>query len=371
MKAIRVGNTYRIYDETLQVHDSLPAQIYTLCFSKDSGFFLEKHNDLIIDEKIYGVHLEKVDKVLASFKVFTRNLGVILSGDKGIGKSLFAKKLALAAVASGYPVIIADTYIPGIASYLETIQQEIVVLFDEFDKTFGKGDSDEGVRYDPQTEMLTLFDGIAVGKKMFVITCNELRHLNDYLVNRPGRFHYHLRFDYPTPEQIREYLTDKLDSAYYGEIEKVIGFSHKVDLNYDCLRSIAFELSCGESFEAAIADLNIVNVDDEIYNLAIYFEDGRKMVHRNYRMDLFDREREECMWFTDEDGDYILRAEFYVADCIYNPEVGSTFVDPENLTMYWTTDDDYAEKVSARKKVKPTQLLITRPRSKSLHYMTV
>ncbi len=30
-----------------------------------------------------------------------------------------------------------DKYISGIASYIETIDQNIMVLFDEFDKTFG------------------------------------------------------------------------------------------------------------------------------------------------------------------------------------------------------------------------------------------
>ena len=39
--------------------------------------------------------------------------------------------------------------------------------------------------------MLSLFDGLDNGKKLFVITCNEVERLNAYLLNRPGRFHYH------------------------------------------------------------------------------------------------------------------------------------------------------------------------------------
>ena len=62
----------------------------------------------------------------------------------------------------------------------------MIILFDEFDKTFsGKhGGGNEKA----QTELLSLFDGIAMGKKLFVITCNHLTGLNDYLVNRPGVF---------------------------------------------------------------------------------------------------------------------------------------------------------------------------------------
>ena len=46
---------------------------------------------------------------------------------------------------------------------------------------------------------------------MYIVTCNELRGLNDYILNRPGRFHYHFRFEYPTATEIREYMEDKLE----------------------------------------------------------------------------------------------------------------------------------------------------------------
>ena len=48
----------------------------------------------MVKEKVYGIHPKKADKVFKAFTKFERNLGVILSGDKGIGKSLFARILA-------------------------------------------------------------------------------------------------------------------------------------------------------------------------------------------------------------------------------------------------------------------------------------
>lgn len=143
MKAISIGSRYEIYDDTLKAYDGLPAQTYTVCFSQMTGFFLKVRPDLVVKEPVYGVHPEKAEKVLRSFKVFQRNLGVILSGDKGIGKSLFARLLSAKAVEAGYPVIIVDQAFPGIASYIESIEQEVVFLFDEFDKIFGSNhDSD-------------------------------------------------------------------------------------------------------------------------------------------------------------------------------------------------------------------------------------
>ena len=199
MKAISIGKRYEIYDDSLKAYDRLPAKTYTVRFEKMSGFFLEVRTDLAVKEKVYGIHPEKADKVFQAFTKFERNLGIILSGDKGIGKSLFARILASKAVEDGYPVIIVDQYIPGIASYIESIEQEAVFLLDEFDKTFGSIRSGDGGG-DPQAGLLSLFDGTSQGKKLFIITCNSLNRLNDYLVNRPGRFHYHFRFEYPSAE---------------------------------------------------------------------------------------------------------------------------------------------------------------------------
>lgn len=83
MKVINTGNRYEIYQDDLQTFDELAAQFYTVRFNKMSGFSLQKYSGLEIKEdKIYGVHMSKVNKVLNAFPTFERNLGVILSGPK-------------------------------------------------------------------------------------------------------------------------------------------------------------------------------------------------------------------------------------------------------------------------------------------------
>lgn len=117
---------------------------------------------------------------------------------------------------------------------------------------------------------------------MYIVTCNELYGLNEYIVNRLGRFHYHFRFEYPTAVEIRAYLEDKLEKKYYGEIDKVIDFAGHINLNYDCLRAIAFELNQGTTFEEAITELNILNVDMEEYDVYLYYETGDVLHRYNY-----------------------------------------------------------------------------------------
>lgn len=267
MHIVESGKRYRIFNNAITTYDQLPPKTYRVDYDPDTRTFslLEAHDFEIPETKIYGQHLDKVKKVLNAMDKMNRNFGVILSGDKGIGKSLFSKCLGLKARKKGIPVILVNEYNEGIANFLEEIEQTVMILFDEYDKTFNDK------KYNCQAEMLSLFDGVSAGKKLFVITCNEIQSLSQYLINRPGRFHYHFRFLYPTADEIRDYMEDKLDKQYYDEIENVIAFSVRMNLNYDCLRSIAFELNNGLKFQEAINDLNIIRIS-QYKNIKIIVE---------------------------------------------------------------------------------------------------
>lgn len=267
MHIVESGKRYRIFNNAITTYDQLPPKTYRVDYDPETRIFslLEAHDFEIPETKIYGQHLDKVKKVLNSMDKMNRNLGVILSGDKGIGKSLFSKCLGLKARKKGIPVILVNEYHEGIANFLEEIEQTVMILFDEYDKTFDEK------KHNCQAEMLSLFDGVSAGKKLFVITCNEIQSLSQYLINRPGRFHYHFRFLYPTADEIRDYMEDKLDKQYYDEIENVIAFNVRMNLNYDCLRSIAFELNNGLKFQQAINDLNIIRIS-QYKNIKIIVE---------------------------------------------------------------------------------------------------
>lgn len=337
MKIIETGTTYKVYGEDLVVLDNLPAQTYKVGFSQFTGFFLEKQHDLEIKEdKIYGVHEEKANKVLNRFEKSRKNLGVILSGDKGIGKSLFARLLAQKAIQNGIPVILVDNFIPGIDDFLNDIKNEVLVLFDEFDKTFARS-KDE----DPQSKMLSLFDGTSSGKKLFVVTCNNYRDLNEYLINRPGRFHFHFRFEYPTADEVKDYLRDKLDEKYHSEINKVASFSRKIKLNYDCLSAIAIELNEGETFEDAIKDLNIINTSEREnrYNIKLFTEEGIIFTADNETLDLFSGEN-NSLWVDDVAGNSV-RLKFRGNSVIFDNKTNVFSVSNDKINI--TYDDDYLE----------------------------
>ena len=103
MKVINTGVRFDIYPDNLKSYNELPADYYVVRFSEKEGFFLEQYTEFVIsDAKIYGIQPKKVGKVINTFRLFNRNLGVILSGDKGIGKSLFSRLLGRKAVENGF-----------------------------------------------------------------------------------------------------------------------------------------------------------------------------------------------------------------------------------------------------------------------------
>ena len=290
MNVVNSGSKFQIYGEDVKTYKSLPNGSYEVAFNKFTGFYLSSRPDLITNEdKIYGNHLEKVQKVMNGFKVANRNFGIILSGQKGIGKSLFARILATEAIKVDMPVIVVSGYIPGIADFISSIEQEVVVIFDEFEKTFAKIEN-----VNPQDEMLSLFDGIDGGKKLFVITCNETSQLSSYMLNRPGRFHYHFKITNPTDEEISDYLHDKLLPQYHDVIEQVINFAHGVNMTYDCLRAIVFELNQGYSLKDSIRDLNISDIETIKFDLKLTLTNGMEFHAYGERVDLTRRGQDGC-----------------------------------------------------------------------------
>lgn len=336
MNVVHSGNQFQIYGDALKTYEKLPLGTYEVNFHKMMGFFLTSHSELVVnEEKIYGSTPSKVEKVLRGFQAVDRNFGVILSGRKGIGKSLFARQLAIRAKDYGLPLILVPTYYPGIADFISSIEQEVIVLFDEFEKTFASQENSN-----PQEEMLPLFDGIDNGKKLFIITCNELHKLNSYLLNRPGRFHYHFVLGNPNPDEIKEYMTDKLKPEYHHLIKKLIGFSLNVDLTYDVLRAIAFELNMGYSFEETLMDLNISKEGTPKFNIRVEFSDGSCRTANGQRINTYSNER-VYVWFNDKSGHSgdSIRLDFTPSDIVLDMDHAEMTLDPSKAERY--IDEDY------------------------------
>lgn len=341
MNIVNAGSRYQVYGEDVKTFRNLPVGSYNVEFNKMTGFYLTARHDLTVTEdKIYGSSSAKVDKVMKSYHLMDRNFGVLLSGQKGIGKSLFVRLVADRAILDSLPVIVVSSAIPGLADFISSIDQDCVVIFDEFEKTFAKQED-----WNPQDELLSLFDGIDGGHKLFIVTCNKLEDISQYMLNRPGRFHYHFAMCAPAQDEVREYMLDKVLPEYQEAIEDVVNLSGVIDMPYDFLRAICFELNQGYSLKEAMSDLNITRVNHMKFDIKLYLSNGLCFEAWSERVNLGDHESHylRVRRYKEKEGKDDFPTEFttYFIPALAHM-VGDEYIINEKLSFpHWDADDFY------------------------------
>lgn len=286
---VETGTRIRVYDSSVKTHASLPLGTYRVHFDGKEGFSLLRVENLTAGgERVYGQREQKVEKIFRSYERTDRSLGVLLSGDKGQGKSLFLRMVGQEAIARGIPVVLVTQDVDGIADFLDSLE-ECLIIFDEFEKIFPNGRQLHHGEVNRQHQFLSLFDGMSQVKRIYCVTVNDVHDVSQYIVNRPGRFHYHMRFDYPGPDEVRQYLTDQAPEAPASEVQSAALFSRRVRLNYDHLRAIAFELNNPTAqFSEIVHDLNIKAIEPSHYRVEAKFADGSCLAGET-ALNLFER----------------------------------------------------------------------------------
>lgn len=285
------GGMYSVVPEGANPTKLMPGT-YGIQYDDMSGYRLTTLPDLQEPaHRVYGRQDAVVAKVIATYGKFDRSLGVLFAGDKGIGKSSTTMELARQARdIYKLPVIMVTHNTPGLATFLGTLG-ECVVVMDEFEKNFPANYEDRS----NQDQFLSLFDGTDSVKRLYMVTVNDSSQISPYFLNRPGRFHYLINFDYPTQDDIRDYLTHETNGNTTEEqISEVASFAQKARLNYDHLRAIVTELAnapAGAEIGELLADLNIRNNGDGVltYNLLATFGDARLTNASDVSVNLFSR----------------------------------------------------------------------------------
>ena len=249
-------SVYKLNEETAL--DVLPPKIYTVRFNQLTGFYLEINKDkLEIPSKIYGTVRTRVDKCLKVYTERHASTGILLTGDKGTGKTLLMSLLANEVINTlNLPVILIKEAFTGtqFTSFIETIG-ECCLVFDEFGKMYSTSNHEEDGA--SQQSLLSLMDGVDKTKRLIIITENRELDINEFILNRPSRVYYHFRYHKLDEKSIKEYCED------FGIDKKAI--IDTIDLSrrskifsFDMLQSIIEEyLRFGGSVEEIIQDLNI------------------------------------------------------------------------------------------------------------------
>lgn len=246
------GSTVKLADNAdVVVTDNLPVGNYVVKFNEQTGtFYLEQAEEFSIPSKLYGGVEKRADRIISTFRDRTQNTGVLLTGEKGSGKTMLARLISFNLAEHGIPTIIVSSEYYGetFNQFISQIDQECVIVFDEFEKLYDR---------ESQTQVLTLLDGLFSKKKMFIITVNNIHSVDEHLINRPGRIYYYYDYAGLEREFVSEYcelnLVDKSQTADVLRVCSVFGA-----FNFDMLAGMVQEMNrYGETARDVLKHLNI------------------------------------------------------------------------------------------------------------------
>lgn len=249
--------------ENTDLKETLPVGTYLVIYDTFFKVYrLQKVNDFILPNKIYGKLSKQAERIISTYLDRPKTTGLLLSGEKGSGKTLLAQLIAIKLAEKGIITIIVNSAFFGdlFNKFLQDIEQPCHIIFDEYEKTYSK---------EEQEQMLTLLDGVFSSKKLFTLTCNEHLRIDVNMNNRPGRIFYALSFKGMDKEAIIGYCKDKLHENLHVHIDQISEFSESFEnFNFDMLKALVEEMN--RYMEGPKSALEMLNVKNESVGLIYY-----------------------------------------------------------------------------------------------------
>ncbi|MDR0676823.1 MAG: ATP-binding protein [Elusimicrobiota bacterium] len=330
---IKDGNAYNIMQgNSFDISEELPNKIFILNVNK-FGYFLEEEqsSEFNLVKKFYGDVEKQTSRILSTFKIFKNNLGVLFSGPKGLGKSLTIRNICDTAIKDNFPVILIKENLGNVSDFIQKIVQPCIVVFDEFEKTYKDYNKEKSDDLETQDSMLDLFDSTMSGKKLFLLSCNSVNDISEFLLSRPGRIHYHFKFNRVKIAEVRQYCRDNLKEEYFNLIEDICMLSTKIaDFSFDMLKAITFEINnYGTPIKELEEILNLSNNNDKscyeiiietdigIYTAETYINLSRDCVNVRLSNDKFEYSDftfnfTKCKWTGREDGSMEIDSKYII-----------------------------------------------------------
>lgn len=236
-------------------YELVPGQVYDMyrnretdsCYLKEGKPFVFPEHYLLSNDDLHFI-----SKTITAFENTDKmTTGVLLSGLKGSGKTLMAKKIAME---SGLPIIVVDgnNYANEVEYYFSQTDTPCCIIFDEVDKHWRT------------SQLLSFLDGVKpTCKKLVVCTCNKEDDINENLNDRCSRIRYKKIFIGLSKEATRTIVGNYIEDEAIAEKAADFLYDKAEVLSYDNATIFAEEVRNypNESFDEILTDLNIKRKD--------------------------------------------------------------------------------------------------------------
>lgn len=254
------GNKY--FPNNTDIIPIMPLGIY-MCKYNDRKYTIESlrisDSFTIPDNNIESIEDSIFKSVIVKdFENTEKNIGVLLNGVKGTGKTLLAEKICNELK---LPVFVLTELLPKsmLEEFFNSLTQKCVIFIDEYDKEYGQSDT-----------LLSVMDGALKPKHpvLFLLTSNELE-INKNMINRPNRILYRRNYfglDLDVSKQL--VMTYVKNESRANEASELV---NKIDLlTYDVLFNFINTINNHEDVEVKVlfSFLNISKKENNSFGLS-------------------------------------------------------------------------------------------------------
>lgn len=250
----------------------VPNGIYKLMCDPDTSqlylsFIQEKFK---LPNKVYEMDTQLIHHVTRYCEHTTNNLGILLSGVKGSGKTVTAKQLCNTL---DLPVILITRPYTSLPSFINDLKQNVVFFVDEYEKVFCNPN---------ESLLLTVMDGALDNgfKRVFLLTINEM-YISANLLERPGRIRYHKKYEDLSLDTIRMVLDDcLLHKQHFDETLRFI--SELQTITIDIIKAVIEEVNICDASPFTFASIFNVKKHECFVDLYEVHEDQSQTVAREF-----------------------------------------------------------------------------------------
>lgn len=201
-----------------------------------SGWWLDRYSaEFEFPFKVYAASTDIIARITKFWTTNRGNVGVLMNGLRGAGKTMTAQLLANSLIKErNLPILVVKEPVP-LQLIFDSIQQDMMVIFDEFEKTHDKPH---------QQEILSAIDGMARSKnaRLIIFTTNNPT-MDENFKDRPSRIHYNFEFQRVADEVIEGLINDGLPADLMHFKQDIFDFLHtRYICTIDIVRAVIAEV---------------------------------------------------------------------------------------------------------------------------------